>query len=123
MIAATSGQRRERFEQRVLLDTPASTADEAIPSTLGRRWWGPGLVGRVMAVRAGAGQVDLNGALAVVVAAFLANTFESMLGATAQGRVEWLTNDLVNMLQVRVMLTTPHQDGHSIAAQQSHMCC
>jgi len=48
------------------------------------------------------GQVDLGGALIVVVAAFFANTFESMLGATVQGRLEWLTNDLVNMLQICV---------------------
>jgi uncharacterized membrane protein len=41
-------------------------------------------------------------AAAVVAAATLANAFESALGASAQGRVAWLTNDLVNVLQICV---------------------
>lgn len=45
-------------------------------------------------------QVDAAGWLAVVVAAFLANTAESFVGATLQGRVQWLTNDVVNALQI-----------------------
>lgn len=45
-------------------------------------------------------QVDGRGALAVTGAAALANLFESWLGATAQGKVEWLSNDLVNVLQI-----------------------
>ncbi|KAL4450712.1 hypothetical protein ABPG77_001068 [Micractinium sp. CCAP 211/92] len=46
------------------------------------------------------GQVDGTGAVAVTVAAFAANIFESWLGATAQGRLPWLSNDLVNVLQI-----------------------
>eukprot|EP00242_Pyramimonas_sp_CCMP2087_P008014 CAMPEP_0198201538 /NCGR_PEP_ID=MMETSP1445-20131203/4422_1 /TAXON_ID=36898 /ORGANISM="Pyramimonas sp., Strain CCMP2087" /LENGTH=317 /DNA_ID=CAMNT_0043871945 /DNA_START=120 /DNA_END=1070 /DNA_ORIENTATION=- len=34
-------------------------------------------------------QVDITGAGIVVLAAFLANNFESMLGATVQGKVDW----------------------------------
>lgn len=45
-------------------------------------------------------QVDGRGAAAVVAAAFVANVFESWLGATVQGRLTWLTNDLVNVLQI-----------------------
>lgn len=45
-------------------------------------------------------QVDVTGAVAVTVAAFAANIFESWLGATAQGRLPWLSNDLVNVLQI-----------------------
>ena len=33
-------------------------------------------------------------------AAFLANTAESFVGATLQGRLLWLTNDIVNGLQI-----------------------
>lgn len=33
-------------------------------------------------------------------AAFLANIFESWLGATVQGRLPWLSNDLVNVVQI-----------------------
>lgn len=33
-------------------------------------------------------------------AAFLANTAESFVGATLQGRLQWLTNDVVNALQI-----------------------
>lgn len=47
-------------------------------------------------------QVDARGAAAVTAAAFLANLFESWLGATVQGRLPWLTNDLVNVLQICV---------------------
>ncbi|PNH06971.1 hypothetical protein TSOC_006612, partial [Tetrabaena socialis] len=47
------------------------------------------------------GQVpDLASAGIVAAAATVANLAESYLGASAQGRVEWLTNDLVNMLQI-----------------------
>ncbi len=45
-------------------------------------------------------QVDASGAVAITIAAFLANLFESWLGASAQGRVPWLTNDLVNIIQI-----------------------
>jgi hypothetical protein len=34
--------------------------------------------------------------------AFVANVFESYLGAALQGRVAWLTNDLVNVIQISV---------------------
>ena len=33
-------------------------------------------------------------------AAFVANLAESYLGAAVQGRVAWLSNDLVNVLQI-----------------------
>jgi uncharacterized membrane protein len=36
----------------------------------------------------------------VAAAAVIANLAESYLGASAQGRVAWLTNDIVNMLQI-----------------------
>lgn len=32
--------------------------------------------------------------------AVAANLFESYLGAAVQGRVSWLTNDLVNVIQI-----------------------
>lgn len=44
--------------------------------------------------------MDEHGASAVTAAAFLANVFESWLGAAVQGRLPWLTNDLVNVLQI-----------------------
>ncbi|KXZ43595.1 hypothetical protein GPECTOR_86g389 [Gonium pectorale] len=43
---------------------------------------------------------DLSSAGLVAAAATVANLAESYLGASAQGRVPWLTNDLVNMLQI-----------------------
>jgi uncharacterized protein (TIGR00297 family) len=47
-------------------------------------------------------QVTLKGAAIVALAAVIANTFESFLGASIQGRsgFKWLTNDLVNMIQI-----------------------
>lgn len=47
-------------------------------------------------------QVDRVGALIVVAAATVANFFESYLGASLQGNYEWLTNDVVNMIQISV---------------------
>lgn len=38
----------------------------------------------------------------ITAAAFIANVFESYLGAALQGRVEWLNNDIVNVLQISV---------------------
>lgn len=47
------------------------------------------------------GQVENSqGALVVALVATVANYAESLLGASAQGKVEWLTNDVVNMLQI-----------------------
>ena len=47
-------------------------------------------------------QVSLRGAAAAGAAAIIANVLESLLGAVAQGRQLWLTNDVVNMLQICV---------------------
>ena len=49
-----------------------------------------------------AGQADLTGALIATLAAFVATTAESWLGATTQGEAgfEWLTNDVVNAVQI-----------------------
>lgn len=45
-------------------------------------------------------QVGWREALVVAASATVANLFESYLGAVVQGRVEWLTNDVVNMIQI-----------------------
>ena len=44
----------------------------------------------------------VGGALIAAVAAFVATTLESWLGATTQGKegFEWLTNDVVNGVQI-----------------------
>lgn len=47
-------------------------------------------------------QVHGGGALIATVAAVVANLFESYLGAASQGRVQWLTNDAVNAIQIAV---------------------
>ena len=41
-------------------------------------------------------------AVLVAAAATAANLFESVLGAAVQGRVAWLSNDVVNALQISV---------------------
>lgn len=45
-------------------------------------------------------QVDLRGACITTAAAVVANLFESYLGAASQGRLEWLSNDAVNAIQI-----------------------
>lgn len=47
-------------------------------------------------------QADIYGVAAITAAAFLANLFESWLGATVQGRLAWLSNDIVNVVQIVV---------------------
>lgn len=47
-------------------------------------------------------QVSAKGVLVVAVASTVANIFESFLGAVVQGRVQWLSNDLVNMIQISI---------------------
>mmetsp|Transcript_6534 Transcript_6534/g.18833 ORF Transcript_6534/g.18833 Transcript_6534/m.18833 type:complete len:333 (-) Transcript_6534:330-1328(-) len=54
------------------------------------------------AVALALGQVNGGGALIATVAAVVANLFESYLGAASQGRVQWLTNDAVNAIQIAV---------------------
>ncbi len=44
--------------------------------------------------------MDASGALLCAGAAVVANLFESFLGASVQGRLQWLTNDLVNAIQI-----------------------
>lgn len=49
------------------------------------------------------GQVDgITGAACVVGAAVVANLLESWVGAVVQGKVSWLTNDAVNVMQISV---------------------
>ena len=45
-------------------------------------------------------QVDVQGAAICTVAATVANVVESYIGATSQGSVPWLTNDMVNVIQI-----------------------
>jgi hypothetical protein len=47
-------------------------------------------------------QVTPADAALVAAAATAANLFESVLGAAVQGRVAWLSNDVVNALQISV---------------------
>ncbi len=46
------------------------------------------------------GQVDATQAAVVAAAATVANLVESVIGAVAQGKVEWLNNDVVNIIQI-----------------------
>ncbi|MBD2186153.1 TIGR00297 family protein [Planktothrix sp. FACHB-1355] len=46
----------------------------------------------------GVGSIDLPGVGLCVVAAFVATNLESLLGATVQGKVGWLTNEVVNAI-------------------------
>ena len=49
---------------------------------------------------AGTLQVTVQGAGVVAAAAIVANLFESFLGAALQGKALWLTNDIVNAIQI-----------------------
>ena len=45
-------------------------------------------------------QIDVLGALICVVAATVANVVESYIGATTQDSIDWLSNDVVNVIQI-----------------------
>ncbi|WIA15208.1 hypothetical protein OEZ85_001887 [Tetradesmus obliquus] len=63
---------------------------------------GLGAAAAYAAVATAIGQTTPSDAVLVTAAAFLANVFESYLGAVIQGKVEWLNNDLVNVIQISV---------------------
>ena len=57
----------------------------------------------VAGVAAALGQVESISEIGVVVVASLvANLLESVVGASVQGKVDWLTNDVVNGMQISV---------------------
>lgn len=63
-----------------------------------------GVVGSVILGGVGicAGMVPMHALLPIALAAFIANNVESLIGATAQGKVPWLTNEVVNFVNTLV---------------------
>ncbi len=61
----------------------------------------------IMAILAwGIGLIDVWGILWCVLAAFIATNLESVIGATLQSRWQWLTNELVNVLNTLIGAAT-----------------
>ncbi|MCP2728159.1 TIGR00297 family protein [Limnofasciculus baicalensis] len=50
----------------------------------------------------GIGLIDLTGVLFCVVAAFIATNLESVIGATLQSQVDWMTNEVVNFINTTI---------------------
>ncbi|HBE20381.1 MAG TPA: TIGR00297 family protein [Cyanobacteria bacterium UBA11149] len=50
----------------------------------------------------GIGLIDLTGVLFCVLAAFIATNLESVIGATLQSEVEWMTNEVVNFINTTI---------------------
>jgi len=50
----------------------------------------------------GVGLIDLSGVVFCVAAAFIATNLESIIGATLQERLNWLTNEVVNILNTLI---------------------
>lgn len=50
----------------------------------------------------GFGLIDLSGVLFCVLAAFIATNLESVIGATLQAKIGWLTNEVVNILNTLI---------------------
>ena len=48
------------------------------------------------------GLIDAIGLLWCIIAAFIATNLESLIGATWQGQVEWLTNEVVNFINTLI---------------------
>ena len=63
-----------------------------------------GILGSLLLAGLGVG-LDLIGSeqvIACLIAAFIANFAESYIGATAQDKVPWLTNELVNLINTSI---------------------
>jgi len=50
----------------------------------------------------GVGLIDLSGLVFCVIAAFIATNIESVIGATLQAKVDWLTNEVVNIFNTLI---------------------
>ena len=50
----------------------------------------------------GVGLIDLLGVVWCVIAAFIATNLESVIGATLQAKIDWLTNEVVNILNTLI---------------------
>ena len=46
--------------------------------------------------------VSVKAIIACLIAAFIATTAESYIGASLQGRIPWLTNELVNLINTLI---------------------
>ena len=49
-----------------------------------------------------AGMINVFGILCCVIAAFIATTIESLIGATLESKFNWLTNDIVNFINTAI---------------------
>ncbi len=50
----------------------------------------------------GVGLIDLTGVTLSVIAAFIATNLESVIGATLQGKFDWMTNEVVNFINTLI---------------------
>ncbi|MBW4665483.1 MAG: TIGR00297 family protein [Chroococcus sp. CMT-3BRIN-NPC107] len=50
----------------------------------------------------GVGLIDVSGLVFCVIAAFIATNIESVIGATLQAKVDWLTNEVVNIFNTLI---------------------
>jgi len=50
----------------------------------------------------GVGLIDLTGVLFCVIAAFIATNLESVIGATLQSKFDWMTNEVVNIINTLI---------------------
>ena len=48
------------------------------------------------------GLIDLTGIVFCVISAFIATNLESLIGATMQSQFEWLTNEVVNIINTSI---------------------
>jgi len=58
--------------------------------------------GAIAFVGWGVGLIDLLGVVFCIIAAFIATNLESVIGATLQTKFDWLTNELVNVLNTLI---------------------
>jgi uncharacterized protein (TIGR00297 family) len=50
----------------------------------------------------GVGSIDLTGVAFCVIAAFIATNLESVIGATLQSKFDWMTNEVVNIINTLI---------------------
>ena len=92
------------YGKRTFLITTLQAVDRGTEGAVSLEGTIAGLIGSLVIAIVGwaVGLIDLSGIAVCLVAAFVATNLESVIGATVQNRFDWLTNELVNILNTLI---------------------
>ncbi|MBD2092851.1 TIGR00297 family protein [Microcoleus sp. FACHB-1515] len=92
------------YGKRTFLITTLQAVDRGTEGAVSLEGTIAGIVGSLVIAIVGwaVGLIDLTGIAICLVAAFVATNLESVIGATLQNQFDWLTNELVNILNTLI---------------------